>query len=103
LSAVLIFASSKHFSEQRHTANEQPAEARITYRYHPRFGEVVQIRRRLESGGIEFVVVLQPDGSFACLPAWMTEPASRLVSRSAMSRTFHSISCARCVPRSTYS
>src|SRR5262245_59439109 len=76
LSAVLIFASSKHFSEQRHTANEQPAEARITYRYHPRFGEVVQIRRRLESGGIEFVVVLQPDGSFACLPVWMIEPAA---------------------------
>jgi hypothetical protein len=76
LSAVLIFASSKHFSEQRHTANEQPAEARITYRYHPRFGEVVQIRRRLETGGLEFVVVLQPDGSFASLPAWMTEPAA---------------------------
>ena len=37
---------------------------------------MVQIRRRLESGGIEFVVVLQPDGSFACLPAWMTEPAA---------------------------
>jgi len=37
---------------------------------------VVQIRRRLESGGIEFVVVLQPDGSFASLPAWMTEPAA---------------------------
>src|SRR5262249_17206905 len=44
--------------------------------YHPRFGEVVQIRRRLASGGIEFVVVLQPDGSFACLPAWMIEPAA---------------------------
>jgi hypothetical protein len=42
-------------------------EARITYRFHPRFGEVVQIRRRLESGGVEFVVVLQPDGSFASL------------------------------------
>ena len=36
----------------------------------------MQIRRRLESGGIEFVVVLQPDGSFASLPAWMTEPAA---------------------------
>jgi hypothetical protein len=32
-------------SEWRHTAHEQPAEARITYRFHPRFGEVVQIRR----------------------------------------------------------
>src|SRR6516162_8272017 len=62
--------------EWRHTAHEQPAEARITYRFHPRFGEVVQTRRRLESGGVEFVVVLQPDGSFASLPAWMTEPAA---------------------------
>jgi hypothetical protein len=59
-----------------HTAREQPTEARITYRFHPRFGEVVQIRRRLESGGVEFVVILQPDGSFACLPAWMTDPAA---------------------------
>ena len=37
---------------------------------------MVQIRRRLGSGGFEFVVVLQPDGSFASLPAWMTEPAA---------------------------
>ena len=68
--------SSRLCSEWRHTAHEQPAEARISYRFHPRFGEVVQIRRRLESGGFEFVVVLQPDGSFASLPAWMTEPAA---------------------------
>src|SRR5262245_589471 len=76
MSRAPISAQSKFYSEQRHTANEQPAEARIAYRYHPRFGEVVQIRRRLESGGIEFVVVLQPDGSFACLPAWLIEPAA---------------------------
>ena len=36
----------------------------------------MQIRRRLECGGVEFIVVLQPDGSFASLPAWMTEPAA---------------------------
>jgi hypothetical protein len=36
----------------------------------------VQIRRRLEHWGIEFVVVLQPNSSFATLPAWMTEPAA---------------------------
>src|SRR5258707_5628951 len=71
-----ICAQSSCFSEWRHTAREQPAEARITYRFHPRFGEVVQIRRRLEFGGVEFVVVLQPDGSFASLPVWMTEPAA---------------------------
>src|SRR5439155_11028526 len=60
----------------RDPADKQPAEACIAYRCHPRFGEVVQIRRRLESGGFEFVVVLQPDGSFASLPAWMTEPGA---------------------------
>ena len=69
-------ASCRFCLEWRHTAHEQPAEARIAYRFHPQFGEVVQIRRRLTRGGVEFVVVLQPDGSFACLPAWMTEPAA---------------------------
>jgi hypothetical protein len=69
LKTVSIPEWSSWCSEWRHTAHEQPAEARITYRFHPRFGEVVQIRRRLESGGFEFVVVLQPDGSFASLPA----------------------------------
>ena len=68
--------SSRCCSATRHTAREQQGEARITYRFHPRFGEIVQIRRRLESGGTAFVVVHQPDGSFASLPAWMTEPAA---------------------------
>jgi hypothetical protein len=39
---------------------------------------MVEIRRRLKYAGIEYIVVSQPDGSFATLPAWMTEPeASR--------------------------
>jgi len=63
-------------SKWLHSANEQPADARISYRFHSRFGEVVQIRRRLEAGGVEFVVLLQPDGTSACLPAWMTEAAA---------------------------
>lgn len=37
---------------------------------------MVEVRRRLEYGGIEYVVVLQPDGSFASVPAWMTELAA---------------------------
>src|SRR6516162_3985250 len=71
-----ICERSSCFSKWLHSAHERPADARISYRFHPRFGEVVQIRRRLETGGVEFVVVLQPDGSFASLPAWMTEPAA---------------------------
>src|ERR1700730_6769298 len=70
------FVTSKPCSEWRHTANEQPTEVRITYRFHPRFGETVLIRRRLERGGIAYFVVHQPDGSLACLPAWMMQPSA---------------------------
>ena len=61
---------------RRHTAREQQAEARITYRFHPRFGEIVRVRRRLKRGGAAFLVVHQLDGTFACLPAWMTDEAA---------------------------
>src|ERR1700758_5245164 len=71
-----ILESSKRFWEGRHTAREQQAEARITYRFHPRFGEIVRVRRRLERGGAAFLVVYQLDGTFACLPAWMTDAAA---------------------------
>src|ERR1700738_2732563 len=71
-----ISDSSKSCSERRHTAREQQAEAHITYRFHPRFGETVGVRRRLERGGTAFLVVHQLDGTFACLPAWMTEEAA---------------------------
>src|SRR5713226_3491401 len=33
-------------------------------------------RRRLERGGAAFLVVHQLDGTFACLPAWMTDEAT---------------------------
>jgi len=36
----------------------------------------VLITRRLERSGVEFVVVRQPDGSHACLPAWITHEAT---------------------------
>jgi hypothetical protein len=34
-------------------------EGRIYYRFHPRFGETVLIRRRLEYRGMELVVIVQ--------------------------------------------
>ena len=75
-SAARTFASFRPCSEGRHTAREQQAEARITYRFHPRFGEIVRVRRRLKRGGAAFLVVHQLDGTFACLPAWMTDEAA---------------------------
>ena len=47
-----------------------------TIQFHPRCGETVLIRRRLEYRGLELVVILQPDNSFACIPAWMTHGAA---------------------------
>ena len=76
LSAARISGSFRRYWEGRHTAREQQAEARITYRFHPRFGETVGVRRRLERGGAAFVVVHQLDGTFACLPVWMTDEAA---------------------------
>src|SRR5262249_9105787 len=71
----------------------QPTEVRITYRFHPRFGEAVLIRRCLERGGIQYFVVHQPDGSFACLPAWESRmssfcnPGTRFLPAARMSST----------------
>jgi hypothetical protein len=63
---------SSFCSKQRHTAHEQPVEARIYYRFHPRCGETVLIIRRLNHRGVELVVIPQPDNSLACIPAWIT-------------------------------
>src|SRR3989449_7904912 len=62
--------------ERRHTAHEHLVEGLIYYRFHPRFGETVLISRQLEYRGVELVVVLQPDRSLACIPAWMTREAA---------------------------
>ena len=63
--------SSMSCSVTRHTAREHTTEAKVHYPYHPQFGEAVIIRRRLVTHNVEMAVILQPDGSLACLPAWM--------------------------------
>jgi hypothetical protein len=37
---------------------------------------MVLIRRRLTSHDVELVVISQPDGSLACLPAWMLDESA---------------------------
>ena len=76
IDAPATFVLSNSCSERRHTAREHLVEGRIHYRFHPRFGETVLIRRQLENRGVELVVILQPDGSFACIPEWMTQEAA---------------------------
>src|SRR6266436_2743564 len=58
-------------SVTRHTAREHSTEAKVHYPYHPQFGEAVIVKRRLVTHNVEMAVILQTDGSFACLPAWM--------------------------------
>src|SRR6516165_5544024 len=59
------------YSVTRHTAREHSTEAKVHYPYHPQFGETVIVKRRLVTHDVEMAVILQPDGSLACLPAWM--------------------------------
>src|SRR5260370_21463543 len=69
-------ASSRCFSKQRHTAHQPPIEGRIYYPFHPRCGETVLIARQYAYRGAELVVIPQPDGSVACIPAWMTHESA---------------------------
>src|SRR5436190_1460979 len=71
-----ISGSSKFCSKQRHTARRHPIEGRIYYPFHPRCGEPVLIARQYAYRGAELVVVPQPDGSVACIPAWMTHESA---------------------------
>src|SRR5580693_4827840 len=69
-------ASSRRFSKQRHTARQHLIEGRIYYPFHPRCGEIVLIVRQYTYRGAELVVIPQPDGSVACIPAWMTDESA---------------------------
>src|SRR6201998_2633935 len=71
-----ISGSSKFCSKQRHTARQHPIEARIYYPFHPRCGESVLILREYAYRDAELVVIPQPDGSVACIPAWMTHESA---------------------------
>src|SRR6516225_3188864 len=69
---------SRCCSKQRHTARQHPVEGRIYYPFHPRCGESVLILRQYAYRDAELVVIPQPDGSVAGIPAWMThESAAR--------------------------
>src|SRR6476619_7853997 len=63
-------------SKQRHTAHQRPIEGQIYYPFHPRCGETVLIAKQYAYRGAELVVIPQPDGSVACIPAWMTHESA---------------------------
>src|SRR6201984_277253 len=63
-------------SKQRHTARQHSIEGRIYYPFHPRCGESVLILRQYAYRDTELVVIPQPDGSVACIPAGMTHESA---------------------------
>src|SRR3954469_830934 len=63
-------------SKQLHTAHQHPVEARIHYPFHPRHGEIVLVTKQYTFRGAGLVVIPQPDGSVACIPAWMTDESA---------------------------
>src|SRR5271166_4915023 len=63
-------------SKQTHTARHHPIEGRIHYPFHRRCGETVLILRQYAYRGTDLVVIPQPDGTVACIPAWMTHESA---------------------------
>ena len=77
-------------SNRRDTAHYHGMELIIRYPHHPRSGNSVTVIRTHTHGGMLHLVVLQPDGTLALLPAWMTESAAAslpLVQRPALPLT----------------
>ena len=64
-------------SKQRHNAGCPAFEVRIFYPFHPRAGQMVQVEHRKRFAGEEHLVVVQPDGTLALIPAWMSEETAR--------------------------
>ena len=84
-----------HRSSPRDTAQEQPFDVLIHYRFHPRAGERVGVVRRLQFRGSTHFVIDQPDGTRGLLPAWMADPGRQSL-RQWMRHDSHWQHCARC-------
>ena len=73
-------------SRQRHNAGCPAFEVRILYPFHPRAGELVQVEHRKRFAGEDHLVVVQPDGTLALIPSWMSEETARSATLSARPR-----------------
>ena len=62
--------------DQRHNARIPAFEVQIHYPYHPRCGQLVPVMFRRLFAGEEHLVVIQPDGTLALVPSWMSEEAA---------------------------
>lgn len=61
-------------------------EVLILYPFHPRAGQMVQVEHRKRFAGEDHLVVVQPDGTLALIPAWMSEDIARSATLTASPR-----------------
>src|SRR5262249_17494866 len=73
-------------SRQRHNAGCPAFEVLILYPFHPRAGQMVQVEHRKRFAGEDHLVVMQPDGTLALIPAWMSEDIARSATLTASPR-----------------
>jgi Family of unknown function (DUF5372) len=58
----------------------------ILYPFHPWAGQMVQVEHRKRFAGEDHLVVVQPDGTLALIPAWMSEDSARSATLTASPR-----------------
>ena len=73
-------------SRQRHIAGCPAFEVRILYPFHPRAEQVVQVMHRKRFAGEDHLVVVQPDGTLALIPSWMSETTARFAALTTLPR-----------------
>ena len=73
-------------TRQRHNAGCPAFEVLIRYPFHPRAGQIVQVEHRKRFAGEDHLVVVQPDGTLALIPAWMSEDIARSATLTASPR-----------------
>ena len=73
---------------------------RLYYRFHPRAGQLITVVHAKRFAGKDHLVVVQPDGTLALIPAWMSGEAAR--SATVTSRPCYPlIGSSNCAPGST--
>jgi hypothetical protein len=73
-------------TRQRHNAGCPAFEVLILCPFHPRAGQMVRVEHGKRFAGEDHLVVVQPDGTLALIPAWMSEDIASSASLTASPR-----------------
>ena len=73
--ARLADGSYRSHTSQKHNAHE-PEVIKIHYPFHPLFGQILRVQRRMKSPKREYLFCELPDGTVGGFPSWVAD-ASR--------------------------